>query len=191
MRQVDDFAIAAPDKLTSKILMDIIDNKLKISIKRQGYLDMYNGVDVLQTRHYIKINVKTFINKVFKHHIATWMKMSYPTPNHSIPLPSDTTWPKKFDVAIGNPDKKVQSNLAKSQQLSYRSGVGKLIWAMTTCRPDLDYTSVKLPQSNTCLHELHYHGLKNVLKFLYNSCDDGLYFWRTAPRPELPKGLLP
>jgi hypothetical protein len=62
---------------------------------------------------------------------------------------------------------------------------------MMTRRPDLAYTSIKLLQSNTCLHKLHYHGLKHALKFLYNSHNDGLYFWRTAPRPELPKGPLP
>jgi hypothetical protein len=28
---------------------------------------------------------------------------------------------------------------------SYRSGVGELIWAMTTCRPDMAFTSVKDP----------------------------------------------
>jgi hypothetical protein len=65
MRQVDDFAIASPDEQTSDILMDLIDDKLKIPIKRQGYLDMYNGIDVLQTRYYIKISVSTFVSKVF------------------------------------------------------------------------------------------------------------------------------
>jgi hypothetical protein len=49
MWQVNNFTIAAPDKITSKILMDIIDDKLKIPIKQQGYLDMYNSIDVLQT----------------------------------------------------------------------------------------------------------------------------------------------
>ncbi len=166
MRQVDDFAIAAPDEITSKILMNIIDDKLKIPIKRQGYLDMYNSIDVLQTRHYIKINIKTFIDKVFKHHIATWMKTSYPTPNRATPLPSDAIRLKKFNTAIGNPDKKDQSNLAKTMQLSYQSSVGKLIWEMTTCRPNLSYTSIKPSQFNTCPHELHYHGLKHALKFL-------------------------
>jgi len=178
-------------RLLPKILMDIINYKLKIPIKRQGYLDMYNGVDVLQTWYYIKINVKTFIDKVFKHHIATWMKTSYPTPNCATPLPLDATWPKKFNAAIGDPHNKVQSNLTKTMQLSYQSGVGELIWAMTTCNRDLSYTSVKLSQSNTCSHKLHYHGLKHALKFLYKSCEDGLYFWQTAPRTELPKGLLP
>jgi hypothetical protein len=46
MRQVDDFAITVPDAKTSNILMDMINNCLKIPIKRQGYLDMYNGVDL-------------------------------------------------------------------------------------------------------------------------------------------------
>jgi hypothetical protein len=137
--------------------MDIIEDKLKIPIRQQGYLDMYNGINVLQTWHYIKINVKTFIDKVFEHHIATCMKTSYPIPNRSTPLTSDATWLKRFNAAIGNPDKKVQSNLAKTMQQSYQSGVGKLIWAMTTCGPNLAYTSIKLSQSNTCPHKLHYH----------------------------------
>jgi hypothetical protein len=76
-------------------------------------------------------------------------------------------------------------------QLTYRSGVGKLIWAMTMCRPDLTYTSVKLSQSNSCPHKLHFHGLKHALKFLYSSRDDGLYFWCTSPCPELLEGPLP
>jgi hypothetical protein len=51
---------------------------------------MYNGVDILQTKHYIHINVNTFIDKVFERHIATWMKTSYPTPNRLTQLPSDS-----------------------------------------------------------------------------------------------------
>ncbi len=56
MRQVDDFTIAAPDTRTADILMNLIDNHLKIPIKRQGYLDMYNGVNIQKTRYYIKIS---------------------------------------------------------------------------------------------------------------------------------------
>ncbi len=76
-------------------------------------------------------------------------------------------------------------------QLNYRSGIGELIWAMTTCRPDLAFAGVKLSLSNLCPHELHFHGLKHALKFLYASQDDGLYFWRTSPRLELLEGPLP
>ena len=134
LRQVDDFAIAAPDAKTSDMLMDLINERLSEPIKRQGYLDLYNGVDIIQTRHYIKLNVKTFVEKVFSKHIATWMKTSYPMPHRSTPLPPNEEWIKKFNSAIGNPDAKTQAALQKQMQLSYRSGVGELIWAMTTCR---------------------------------------------------------
>jgi hypothetical protein len=192
MQQVDDFAITATDATTLDILMDMIDDRLKIPIKRQGYLDMYNGVDVHQTRYYIKINLTTYANNIFEPYFTTWMKTAYSTPARSTPLPSDPTWLKKFNAAIGDPDKKAQAQLAKSMQLNYRLGVGELIWAMTTCCPDLSFASVKLSQSNSCPHELtNYHGLKHALKFLYASRNDGLYFWRTSPRKELPEGPLP
>jgi hypothetical protein len=119
------------------------------------------------------------------------MKTSYPSPNRSTPLPSDDKWLKKFNLAYGDPDPKIQATLAKQQQLSYRTGVGELIWAMMTCRPDLTYTAVKLSQSNTAPDGIHFDGLKCALKFLYNSKDDGLYFWRTTPRHELPEGPPP
>jgi hypothetical protein len=63
-RQVDDFAIAAPDEKTSNILLDLIDNQLSIPLKCQGLLDMFNGIDVTQTWDYIKINCHTYINKL-------------------------------------------------------------------------------------------------------------------------------
>jgi hypothetical protein len=191
MRQVDDFAVVAPDAKTSNMLMDLIDEKLSIPIKRQGYLDMYNGIDIYQTGHYTKLNIKTFIKKVFEQHIATWMKTSYPTPNLSMPLPHHPKWIKKFNASTGNPPKKVQAALAKSMQLTYLSSIGKLIRAMTMYHPNLAYTSVKTSQSNTCPDEIHYHGLKHALKFLYDSWDDGLYFWRMTPRLEFPKGPIP
>jgi hypothetical protein len=103
--QVDNFAIATPDGHTANLVMDLIDNRLTIPIKQQGYLDKYNGVDVIQTRDYIKITISTFVKKVFEHHIATWMKTSYPTPNQSAPLPTDASWLEKFNSAIGNSDK--------------------------------------------------------------------------------------
>ncbi len=73
MRQVGDFAIATPNARTVDLLLDMIDDKLTIPVKQQGYLDMYNGINVLQTRYYIKVSVQSFIKKVFEKHIATWM----------------------------------------------------------------------------------------------------------------------
>ena len=191
MRQVDDFAIAAPDAHTADLLLDMLDDKLSIPIKRQGHIDMYNGVDVLQTRHYIRLSCTSFIEKISEKYLATWMKHLYAPSTRPTPLPTDAPWWKEFNKAIGDPDKKCQALLEKEMQMSYRAGVGELIWAMTTCRPDLAFASIKLSQSNSCPHKIHYHGLKQALKYLFGSKDDGIYFWRTSPRMDLPEGPLP
>ena len=64
MRQVDDFAIAALDSHTADLLLDMLDDKLSIPIKRQGLLDMYNGIDVLQSRHYVKISCTSLLGVI-------------------------------------------------------------------------------------------------------------------------------
>jgi hypothetical protein len=191
MRQVDDFAVASPDERTASILLDRIDDKLMIPMKRQGFLDMYNGVDVLQTRDYIKISCTSYINRICDKYLHSWMRNFIATEVRPTPLPTDPTWMKKFNAATGDPDPKVQAKLAKNMDISYRRGVGELIWAMTTCRPDIAFTSVKLSQANSCPHEHHYHGLKHALKYLFTTRDDGIYFWRMAPRMEFKEGPLP
>jgi hypothetical protein len=76
-------------------------------------------------------------------------------------------------------------------QIKYHGGIGELIWAMTTCRPDLAFASVKLSQSNTTLAEHHFHNLKHAIQYLYTTRHDGIYFWRTAAQLEFPEGPLP
>ncbi len=187
MRQVDDFAIAAPDAITTDILMDMLDDKLSIPIKHQGHLDMYNGVNVHQTRDYIKLTCTTFIDKISEKYLATWMIHMYASSTCPTPLPSDASWWWDFNAATGrDPDAKVQATLATTMQLNYRAGVGELIWAMTTCRPDVAFASVKLSQSNSCPHKIHYHSLKHALKYLYSTRDDGLYFWQPSLCLPLP-----
>jgi hypothetical protein len=91
MQQVDDFSIVAPDAITTAILMDLLDDKLSIPIKPQGHIDMYNGVDVHQTRDYIKLTCTIFIDKISEKYLATWMKHMYASSMGPTPLPSDAT----------------------------------------------------------------------------------------------------
>jgi hypothetical protein len=190
-QQVDDFAIAAPDKHTANILLNLIDKELLIPIKRQGYLDMYNGIDVQQTHDYIKISSSTFIKKISEKYLSTWMNNFTTTADWPTPLPSDPNWIKKFNAPIGDPDSTVQKKLATSMQLSYRCGVGELIWAMMTTRPNLAYMAVKLSPANCGPHNHHYHGLKHALKYLYKTRNGSIYFWCTASCMQLKEGPLP
>jgi hypothetical protein len=76
--QVDDFATTTPDQCKADILLDMLDGYLSIPIKRQGYLDMFNGLNVTQTCDYIQIDCHSFVEKVCKKYLTTWM--------HTIPI---------------------------------------------------------------------------------------------------------
>ena len=94
-----------------------LDDKLTIPIKLQGFLDMYNGIDVYQTRDYIKIACTSFADKCCDKYADTWMKTYMMSGSQPMPLPSDPTWMKKFNSATGDPDKKVQAKLAKDMKM--------------------------------------------------------------------------
>ena len=128
------------------MLLDIIDDYLIIPLKRQGLIDMFNGIDVTQTRDYINIDCHTYIDKICEKYIDTWLHNTPITENKPVPLPTCPVWLKKFKAAIGSSNPQDQKTLAKSMQVNYRAGVGELIWAMTTCCPDIAFASVKLSQ---------------------------------------------
>ncbi len=109
------------------ILLDMLDDKLTMPIKRQGLLDMFNRVNVVQTKHYIKIDCHTYINKFCAKSLDLWLNKVPLSENCPTPLPSDSTWLKKFNAAIGPDNPKEQAVLEASMQIKFRAEVGKLI----------------------------------------------------------------
>ena len=169
----------------------MIDEALMLPLKRLGLVDMFNGLDVLQTRDYVKISCSTYIEKISEKHLENWMRQFDVPVNRPTPLPSRPTFIKSFLAATGDTDQAKQSALEKSMSFKYRSAIGELIYALVTCRPDLSYSVVRSAQNSTAPHEIHYHGVRHILKYLYLTRDDGIYFWRLEPNDSLPKVDLP
>jgi hypothetical protein len=126
MQQVDDFAIGTPDQRTADILLDMLDDKLTMPIKQQGLLDMFNGINVVQTKNYIKIDCHTYVNKFCSKYPDTWMNKVPLTNNHPTHLPSDPTWLKQFNAAIGPDNPKDRAALKALMEIKYRGSVGSL-----------------------------------------------------------------
>jgi hypothetical protein len=111
--------------------------------------------------------------------------------NKPTPLPQTESFIKSFLSADGDPSPSVQEKLSKAMGIQYRNGVGELIYALVTCRPDISYAVVKCALSTVAPHEIHYHAVKHILKYLYVTCTDGIYFWRQTPNASLPSLSLP
>ena len=185
LRQVDDFAISCEDKATSQSVIDIINSKMTVNIKELGTIERFNGVDVLQTKHFIKLYNNTYINKILQRH--DWIHQEQLPPLHNLPLPmkSDTQYQRNLEQQPIPTEKEIQQ-LEKEMGFGYRQAIGELIYALVTCRPDISYPVIKLSQYSTRPTRAHFEAVKDVYRYLKATENDGIHFWRKEPRHDLP-----
>ena len=61
---------------------------------------------------------------------------------------------------------------------SYRQGIGELLYAMVTCRPDISYALIKLSQYSANPAKSHFTALKAVYEYLRATKSEGIHYWR-------------
>ena len=83
LRQVDDFAIACEDESIAKAIIAEINSHMSVDIKYLGLVTRFNGVDILQTKEYIKVHGTTYIDRLCAGHTA-WMVDKH---CHTLPIP--------------------------------------------------------------------------------------------------------
>ena len=64
LRQVDDFSVSAPTKEITDKVFALIQNSLKEPLKCIGKLKLYNGLDINQGKHFIKVSCEFYLTKV-------------------------------------------------------------------------------------------------------------------------------
>ena len=189
LRQVDDFAVAAENEQTAIDLIHEIDKYMTIDIKDLGRLNRYNGVDISQTKYYIKLSNETYINKLLEEH--AWLLQDDDISNIPIPTKNETTFNQRLETAVPPTDDELRRKLQLDMGLNYRQAIGELIFLMVTCRPDISYPLIKLSQYSQNPAEEHYMAVKHLFKYVKATKTEGIYFWRKHTRDDLPEGPLP
>lgn len=180
---MDDFAVAAKTQTIAKDLIDQINQKLQIDVKHLGIIDRYNGVDVDQTREYIKISCKKYLYNMLKSH--DWLATT-PQP-HPVPLPAEPKYITKLEQAAPPTTVTEKENPRKRMSFNYRQIVGEIIYPMMKCRPDIAYHATKLSQYMENPAADHYEALRQICTYLSHTIDHGIYYWRSTPRTDLPE----
>ena len=182
-RQVDDIAIAAPTQQIAQEIIEIIGKS--VHIEGKDLLTKFNGVEVDQTREYIRIHCATYISNVLSKH--GWDTVS--DADHSIKEPIPTTMFKQIDLDQGPPEKSPEAvALEKEFGFSYRSLLGELMYSYVICRLDIGYILTKLSQFSQAPAAIHYSCLKRVTLYLRETKDWGIVYWRSQPYAILPIG---
>ena len=185
LRQVDDFAISCEDDEVAQACIQAINSKMTIEVKELGLISRFNGIDVDQTRDYIKLSNATYINKILGNH--PWILLDeHPPATFPIPMRSDTAFTRSLEEAeaLSETDRVA---LETKLGFSYRQAIGELIYALVTCRPDISFAAIKLSQYSASPALCHFDAVKDIFRFLKATKDDGIYYWRRQPRLDLPE----
>jgi hypothetical protein len=115
-----------------------LDSHLLVPMKRQGLLTHYNGIDIVQrTRNYITLHVGSYVRRIVESH--GWSDM-HPV---ALPMSTDNEHVRLLGTATPPPND-TPACAALESKFRYRCGIGELIWAMITCRPEISFPVTKL-----------------------------------------------
>ena len=189
LRQVDDFAVASTDEQTCIDFIQEIDQHMTIDIKDLGRLTRYNGVDITQAKYFVKLSNPTYVDKLIEEH--DWLLHDSNISNIPSPVKNEQTFNQRMETATPPSTDKLKIDLQNEMGLNYRQAIGELIFLMVTCRPDISFPRIKLSQYSSNPAAEHYEAVKQILRYIKSTRDDGIYFWRTYPRNDLPDLPLP
>ena len=182
LRQVDDFAVAASTMIQARQIIKDIGDNLIVPLNDLGQIQKFNGVNILQTKHYIKVSCDDYLQKILAQH--DWTNL--PASLKPVPMQSNSQFQSQLEAPIPPLDPTQQNTYQTQAGFSYRAAIGELIYALITARPDISYSTTKLAQYSANPQPVHYTAVKHVFAYLNMTKTHGLIFKRHTPRHDLP-----
>ena len=144
-RQVDDFAVASKTRAIATKIFKIVskcftceDDGIGVETS-QGMFSRCNGVDIHQTRDYVKLSCETYIDRVLQTH--GWDQPSPRESDHKLLVPMRDSDVPALCTDVGPVEgSKEHAALAKKVGFGYRQVLGKLIYACVVGRLDIGYS---------------------------------------------------
>jgi hypothetical protein len=94
LRQVGNFLISAKTQEITEEVQAQIQSKMTNKLNNLGIIKRFNGMDVLQTRNYVKISCQTYIDKIILHH--EWANKGHS--NKPIPMRNDSSYLAELEL---------------------------------------------------------------------------------------------
>ena len=183
LRQVDDIAISGPSTADCQHVIDTLNDTFDLTVRGILKDTTFNGTDVKQTSKAIKLSCGTYIRKLVKGH--EWFK-DFNLPTRKVPITNKMA--SDLITADTCEEKTKESRaLEKRFGFKYRQAVGELIYALVVVRADIALAVTTVAQYSTKPGEQHFEAVRTLLAYLLSTPDQGLIFWRTNIRKDLPQ----
>ena len=167
-RQVDDFASGSASQAGADLFMTTVQKHVEAEfvgmgiVTEQGQYQRFNGIDIFQTRDYVKIGCESYLDRMLQTH--GWDAPRKSDPHNIVPLRPDTT--DDLMKVEGPPEKSPEAKqLAYNHGFKYRNVLGELVYAYVICRLDIGYAVCFLARFSSNPHNDHYLALKHVCKY--------------------------
>ena len=164
---------------------------MTINVKMLGQITRFNGVHIQQTRDFIKIyNTTTYlIKKILQHH--RWILDATPLSIPATPMRDNYEYQRELETATPFTAAELTAH-ENMLGFAYRQGIGELIYMLVTCRPpDISFACIKLAQYSNAPGKIHFDAIQRVYLYLHATMNEGIYYWRTEGRLDLPAAPLP
>ena len=165
----------------------MIQKQMANELHELGIIKRFHGLDIHQTRDYVKISCKLYIDTIVSHHGWESKKAA----NQPIPMRNDAAYQASLELVKAPEPEKEQRELEKSMGFSYRQAIGDLIFALTICRPDIAVPVIKLSQYALRPAPEHHKAMEAVFVYFNATRDDGLVYWRKIAHDNLPAVKYP
>jgi hypothetical protein len=190
-RQIDDYAIASVTPAIADQLIAFINSHATTAnhgigtLSAFGITNRYNGLDVHQTSHYIKLSCEVYLNRILQTHGWDTAAARESDRHDCVPLSADAM---SSLALLSGPEESHPDHAALERRLGfgYRQVLGELTYAYVICRLDIGFAVTFLARFALAPHPDHYLALKNVVRYLRRTIHWGLIYWRPSPVPTLP-----
>ena len=187
LRQLDDFSVSAKDQQDCKAFIGQIGSHLTVPLNDLGIIRKFNGVNIHQTKWYIKISCEDYLLKILMQH--DWLQLNASMP--PIPMRSDSKYQRDLETAECHNTPEEQQHVHQQAGFSFRMATGELIYALIVARMEISFAIIKLSQYSPNLALIHYKALRHVFAYLNHIREDGLIYWCPRPRNDLPDVSTP
>jgi hypothetical protein len=180
-RQKDNFLAAGELESPIRQLFQFLGTKINIEADI-GLVSHYNGIEIVQDQDYIKIHVGKYIGKILANH--GWEQWSKAESRLIEPLHPSAFKELEETAPLTSPAEKAE--LERSAGFAYRNAKCEFLYAFVTCRLDIGYAMAEMSKFFSAPAACHYAATKRVYRYLCQTQEEGLVYWRPRPRDDLP-----
>ena len=149
-----------------------------MDVEDKGRYFRYNGLDIHQSRDFIKLGCETYIDRMLQTH--GWDAPKYKDPVSSVPITKEVA--DKLQTLKGPPEKTPEARqIEKNFGFAYRNLLGELMYAYVIGRMDIGFAVCLAARFCEAPHEEHFRALSRITKYLRATKEWGIIFRRPTP----------